>query len=83
MVLIDGEWDRRFLTKTTCRKVVLQLVGLDGNAFNLLGHFQRAAREQGWLRSDIEAIVEEATKADYGHLLRVLIEHTEPPNDES
>ena len=60
------------------RKVCLELVGLDGNAFNLLGQFQRAAREQGWPAAEIKAVIDEATSADHDHLLRTLIEHTEP-----
>lgn len=68
--------------RTTSKKVVLQLVGLDGNAFNLLAHFQRAAKEQGWLDEEIKDVVEEATKANYEHLLSVLIEHTLAPNSE-
>jgi hypothetical protein len=60
------------------RKVRLTLLGLNGNAFNLLGQFQRAAREQGWPADQIKAVIEEATSADYDHLLCTLIKHTEP-----
>ena len=59
-------------------KVKLTLVGLDGNAFNLLGHFQRAARDQGWLPEQIKAVLDDATSGDYDNLLRVLVAHTEP-----
>ncbi len=68
--------------RTTPKKVVLQLVGLDGNAFNLLAHFRRAEKDQGWLDEEINAVVEEATKANYEHLLSILIEHTLAPNSE-
>jgi hypothetical protein len=53
-------------------------VGLDGNAFNLLGQFQRAAKSQGWTKTEIGAVIESATAGDYDNLLRVLMEHTEP-----
>jgi len=57
-------------------KVRLRLVGLDGNAFNLLGRFQRAAREQGWPAAEINAVIREATSGDYDHLLQTLLQHT-------
>lgn len=63
------------------RKVKLDLAGLDGNAFNLLGRFQRAASEQGWSADEIKAVIVEATCADYDHLIQVLIEHTETTGD--
>lgn len=64
------------------RKVKLNLVGLDGNAFNLLGQFQRAARKQGWAADEINAVLEEAKSSNYDHLLATLIENTEPIDDE-
>lgn len=60
------------------RKVKLNLVGLDGNAFNLLGQFQRAARKQGWSQQEIDVVIAQATSSNYDHLLQVLIEHTDP-----
>ncbi len=65
------------------RKVRLDLVGLDGNAFNLLGQFQRAAREQGWSADEIKALLEEATSDDYDHLLQTLIKHTSSTANDS
>lgn len=64
------------------KKVTLCLIGLDGNAFNLLGHFQRAAREQGWSAAEIKSVLAEAASSDYDHLLRVLLRHTVPPGDD-
>lgn len=52
-----------------------------GNAFNLLGHFQRAAREQGWTEREIKDVIDKATSADYEHLLQTLIKHTEPDRE--
>ena len=59
------------------KKVTLTLVGLNGNAFALLGAFQRAARRQGWTADEIRAVMDEAKASDYDHLLRVLMENTE------
>ena len=64
------------------RKVTLQLVGLDGNAYNLLGQFSRAARAQGWSQAEIKTVCDQATSADYDHLLQVLIKNTQPPDDD-
>lgn len=55
--------------------VELRLVGLDGNAFYLLGAFQRAARRQGWNSEDIEKVLKEAQSSNYDHLIYVLSSH--------
>ena len=55
--------------------VELRLVGLDGNAFSLLGAFQRAARRQGWSKEDIQKVIEEAKASNYDHLIYVLSSH--------
>lgn len=59
------------------KKVKLRLVGLDGNAFSLLGSFRTAARRQGWPDEEIKRITAEAMKGDYDHLLRILADHCE------
>ena len=63
-------------------KVKLQLEGLNGNAFNLLAHFRQAAWRQGWSSDEVQAVIDEATKADYYHLLATLLDNTESPNGE-
>ena len=59
-------------------KVKLTLAGLDGNAFSLLGAFQRAARRQGWSRDEIDKVRDECISGDYNHLLVTLMANTEP-----
>ena len=59
------------------RKVKLQLAGSDGNAFAILGRFQRAARAQGWTSAEIKVVTAEATSGDYQHLLATILRHTE------
>ena len=63
-------------------KVKLELVGLNGNAFALLGAFTKAARRQKMPQAELDAIMNEARSGDYDHLLATLIEHTESPDDE-
>ena len=60
------------MTTTTDKKVKLNLVGLDGNAFSLMGAFQKAARRQGWSADEIKVILDECMSGDYDHLLATL-----------
>lgn len=57
------------------KPVKLRLVGLDGNAFMLLGSFQKQARKEGWPAEDVKKVMDSATSGDYSHLLGVLGEH--------
>jgi len=59
------------------KKVKMKLVGLDGNAFSLMGAFQRNARKQGWSKEEIDVVIQECMSGDYNHLLVTLMEHTE------
>jgi hypothetical protein len=59
-------------------KVVLDLVGIDGNAFSVLGAFKRAAKNQGWTREEIDSVQKEAMAGDYNHLLATILKYTEP-----
>lgn len=47
----------------------VRLVGVNGNAFSILGHCQRAARAAGWTPEQIEAWRTEAMSGDYDYLL--------------
>jgi hypothetical protein len=57
------------------KRVDLDLVGQDGNAFNLLGLFQRQARREGWTKAEIDLVIDAATKGSYSNLLTVLMVH--------
>lgn len=59
-------------------RVPLNLEGLNGNAFALLGAFQRAARREGHSKSAIDIVIREAQSGDYDNLLRVLMDNTIP-----
>ena len=58
-------------------KVKMKLVGLDGNAFSLMGEFQQNARRQGWKKEEIDVVIKKCMSGDYNNLLCVLMEHTE------
>lgn len=57
-------------------RVKLNLVGLDGNAFSLMGAFSQAARKQGYSKDQIDAVTNECMTGDYDHLLMTLLENT-------
>jgi len=56
-------------------KVKCRLVGEDGNAFSILGRFQKAARRAGWSKEETDAVIKEAMSGDYNHLLAFLCRH--------
>jgi len=54
------------------QKVKLTLLGLDGNAFILMGEFSKAAKKQGWSKDEIKEVTDEGMIGDYDHLLQTL-----------
>jgi len=56
-------------------KVNLTLVGMDGNAFVILGAFQRQARMDGWTAEEINEVMDEARSGDYDNLLATISSH--------
>lgn len=56
------------------KKLNLNLIGQDGNAYALLAHFKRQAKRAGWTEEEIKAKRDEATSGDYDHLLSTLID---------
>lgn len=55
-------------------KISGTLVGVDGNAFALMGAFQRDARRAGWLKAEIDKILETAMSGNYDQLVATLAE---------
>lgn len=64
------------------KKVRLTLVGLDGNAFALMGAFQNQARREGWTKEEISAVLNECKSGDYDHLLCTLMDVCEDVDEE-
>lgn len=58
-------------------KPTVTLVGQDGNAFNVLGLCQRAAKQAGWTQEQIDAVMQEMRAGDYDHLLATAMKHFE------
>lgn len=59
------------------KRVNLELLGLDGNAFYLMGAFQKQARREHWTQEEIDKVLSACQESDYNHLLVVLMEHCE------
>ncbi len=66
------------MQKLVDKTVQLELVGLDGNAFYLLGVFQRQAQREGWTSYEIELVLSQAKSGDYDHLVATLMMYCEP-----
>lgn len=56
----------------------LELVGVDGNAYAIMGVFSRQARREGWTQDEIDQVLEEAQSGDYDHLLSTIMTYCEP-----
>jgi ERCC4-related helicase len=61
------------------KKVNLKMVGLDGNAFAVLGAFQRQARQDGWSQTEIKEVLDKAMSGDYSNLISTIAEHCVNP----
>ena len=57
------------------KKINLRMVGLDGNAFAVMGAFQQQARREGWSSQEINTVLKEAMSSDYSHLIATIAEH--------
>jgi len=64
------------IIKMINKKINLELLGLNKNAFALIGAFQKQARREDWTAEEIKEVLDEAKNGDYDHLLRTLIKHT-------
>lgn len=53
----------------TTERPTVKLVGRDGNAFVIMGACRRAARQAGWDKKKINAVVSEMRSGDYDNLL--------------
>lgn len=55
--------------------IIVQLVGQDSNAFNVLGICRRAMKRAHLPESEIEAFTQEATSSNYDNLLATVCEY--------
>lgn len=45
------------------------LVGVDGNAYSIMGYVIKAMRESGFTKEEIQKYQDDAMAADYNHLV--------------
>jgi sugar diacid utilization regulator len=63
------------------KKVKLNLIGLDGNVFSLMGAFQKQALHEKWSQEEINSVLEKCMSGDYDNLIATLVEHCEAECD--
>ena len=57
------------------------LIGVDGNAFAVMGYVRNAMKAEGSSKEDIDNYTKDATSGDYHHLLMVSAEMVEFLNE--
>lgn len=50
------------------------LQSVDGNAFSLMGHWQKAARKAGWSQEDIDVALEQFRSGNYDDLVSSMMD---------
>lgn len=58
-------------------KPKVKFVGANGNAFNLIGICQAAAKKSGWTSEEWKVVMDEMMSGDYDHLLQTAMKHFE------
>lgn len=53
------------------------IFSVSGNAFAIMGGWQRAALREGWTREEVNKVITEAKSGGYDHLLATIQNHTE------
>lgn len=56
------------------------LVGVDGNAFSIMGYTSKALKREG-LGHLVDEMREKATSGDYGNLIRVCMDYVDKANE--
>ena len=57
------------------------LVGIDGNAYSVMGYVQSAMKEQGYTKAERDEYLRDAMSDDYNHLLCVSMDYIEMCNE--
>lgn len=60
---------------TEHKKINLNLVGIDGNAFAIMGAFQKQAKREDWTQEEINTVLDEAKSGDYDNLLQTIMKY--------
>ena len=57
------------------------LVGVDGNAYSVMGYVSMAMKQAGYTEEEIKQYTKQAMSSDYNHLLAVSIEFVDKCNE--
>ena len=57
------------------------LVGVDGNAYAVMGYVKNAMKEQGFTEEEIKEYLESAKSSDYNNLLCVSMDYVDKCNE--
>ena len=57
------------------KKVNLSLVGINGNAFSILGAFRRQTKKENWTDDEINLVIKKAQSEDHNNLTSVISKH--------
>ena len=63
--------------KKITKKVNVSLVGVDGNAYAIIGTWQKQARREGWTKEEMDAVIDEAKSGNYDHLIQTILSYSE------
>jgi hypothetical protein len=77
-----GETVSREFAPNGKEKVIIELVGQDGNAFAILGRCSKAMRRAGWDTTEIREFQDKATSGNYSYLLATVLEYCEDASDQ-
>ena len=58
-----------------CDPVPCNLIGVDGNAFALMGHWRKNAKRAGRTQEEIKLVLDEAMQGDYNQLISTLLKY--------
>lgn len=61
------------MTETKHPEITVQLLGQDGNAFNVLGLCKRAMERNHLPQEEINQFIKEATSGNYDHLIATVM----------
>lgn len=56
-------------------RIIIDLDGPEGNAYVLLGYAQQWAKQLGYSKKEVNAILDDMTSADYPHLVGTFDKH--------
>lgn len=57
------------------------LIGINGNAYNIMGYVRDAMHDAKMTNDDIDSYIKDATSSDYNHLLAVSCEMIDKVNE--